>query len=161
MTLSWYKKLGLSCAKLRCAEICCFYTFTGWVVGRGRWDCSRVIIKLNSIQLQLQLTAGTEFVNKQFFLLLIANWHNPIFPNYWWIIDDIPNFILIASWKCKSVLYIIEMSAIETVQFFCLLSLSNNLFFIITTKIMQKYIFCSILKSEMSPSVEVIGSCFL
>ena len=30
----------------------------GWTGGRG--DCSRVILKLNSVQLQLQLPAGTE-----------------------------------------------------------------------------------------------------
>jgi hypothetical protein len=34
----------------------------GWV--GGRVDCSRVIIKLNSVQLQLQLPAGTELGKK-------------------------------------------------------------------------------------------------
>ena len=43
----------------------CFDTFTGWV---GGWvgGCSGVIIKLNSVQLQLQLPAGTELGNTYF-----------------------------------------------------------------------------------------------
>jgi hypothetical protein len=54
--------LGQHVGNQNCAEMSCFDTFTGGVGGwvDGLTDCSGVIIKLNSVQLQLQLPAGTE-----------------------------------------------------------------------------------------------------